>query len=421
MIRPLLLCLLIAPSVHARGDFDFTFGGTGGTASFSPSASPTSSNAPILKFGANGQPYLSGGRAISLPGARGPITLALKAPITRAGAGAALANLAKFTTPIGSALTIASLIYALQQDGYTGVSRTEDGWDATRLSEGKDCAPVTNPQQYCSSNHKPVVIFYKSYDEGYCAWTINCTYIGNNPNPRSLDYQTAALTDKVSTYIPQRVKLDLDHLANAIAKDSGWPTTKDLTDALNHPLVNFDPMTAPSVSGVPQTEGIPTTETVRNPDGTTTTTTKTPVININYTGPVVTTTTTTTTTTTNTAPNGNNISTDTKTDTTAPEDVKPPPDKESGLCALFPEILACKTLEEPAEEAIPKETKNIEMQEGPQFGGAGCLPDVTVPVFGRQLTVLSMSTPCGWISDFLKPLFLLMASISAVFILMPKD
>jgi hypothetical protein len=92
-----------------------------------------------------------------------------------------------------------------------------------------------------------------------------------------------------------------------------------------------------------------------------------------------------------------------------------------GLCELYPDILACKKLEAPPEEPLPKETRNIELQTGPSFAGGGCIPDVNVSVFGHQVTALAMAVPCGWISDYLKPFILLLASLSAVFIIYPKS
>jgi hypothetical protein len=96
------------------------------------------------------------------------------------------------------------------------------------------------------------------------------------------------------------------------------------------------------------------------------------------------------------------------------------PEKDPGLCALFPDILACKKLDAPAEEVIPKRDQDISLQTGPTFSGGSCPPDVVVSVAGQQVTVLSTAQPCDWISAYMKPIILLLASISAVFIVLPR-
>lgn len=96
------------------------------------------------------------------------------------------------------------------------------------------------------------------------------------------------------------------------------------------------------------------------------------------------------------------------------------PEKDPGLCALFPDILACKKLEEPTKEELPKRDQDITLQTGPSFSGGSCPPDVVVSVGGQQVTVLSTAQPCGWIESYMRPIILLLASISAVFIVLPR-
>jgi hypothetical protein len=209
-----------------------------------------------------------------------------------------------------------------------------------------------------------------------------------------------------------------DKLKQAGIPDSALPL---LDQALNDPNASPQAKLEPSQVTGPDTVPGPTTTTESSPDadGKTTTTTVTNTLNLVYNGPQITTTTTTTTTTTVKNPDGSVDST--KTDTTTSEE----PNKETGedslLCSVFPDILACKKLEDPGTEEIPKETRTIELQSGPDFSGGSCIPDVVVTVFGNQITVLAMAEPCRWIETMLKPLILLFAAMSAVFIVMPRS
>ncbi|MDP3424430.1 MAG: IgG-binding virulence factor TspB family protein [Burkholderiaceae bacterium] len=100
---------------------------------------------------------------------------------------------------------------------------------------------------------------------------------------------------------------------------------------------------------------------------------------------------------------------------------KEPTEIDLDICKLNPDILACKKLDSPEEGEIPKEDRDITLQTGPTFGGGACIPNVTVQVFGTTITALNFTEPCRWLSDYLKPLLLLMASISAVFIVLPRE
>jgi len=100
---------------------------------------------------------------------------------------------------------------------------------------------------------------------------------------------------------------------------------------------------------------------------------------------------------------------------------KEPTELDIDICKNNPDILACKKLDSPEEGEIPKDDRDITLQDGPTFGGGACIPNVTVQVFGTSITALNFTEPCRWLSDYLKPLLLLMASISAVFIVLPRE
>lgn len=146
------------------------------------------------------------------------------------------------------------------------------------------------------------------------------------------------------------------------------------------------------------------------------TVTNTTVTTINYNDNRVTVNNTTTTVTKN--PSGTTIPND-PADVPADE-TSAEPEPPTDLCKDHPEILACQELDTPSDEPIPKDTRNITLQTGPTFGGGGCIPDVVVNVGGQQITVLAMTVPCGWIENLLKPFILLIATISAVYIVMPR-
>lgn len=91
-------------------------------------------------------------------------------------------------------------------------------------------------------------------------------------------------------------------------------------------------------------------------------------------------------------------------------------------CEKYPDSLGCMIFgDPPAPESVPQETKNIELQSGPQFAGGSCPANLHVSISGRSVRVLDMVQPCAWISGYIKPVILLLAAISAVFIVVPKD
>lgn len=92
-------------------------------------------------------------------------------------------------------------------------------------------------------------------------------------------------------------------------------------------------------------------------------------------------------------------------------------------CEKYPNSLSCIPLGEvPSSENVPQNTKEIDIKSGPVFSSiSGCPANVVVVVGGQSYTALNMSQACSWISIYMRPLVLLFASISAVFIVLPKD
>lgn len=91
-------------------------------------------------------------------------------------------------------------------------------------------------------------------------------------------------------------------------------------------------------------------------------------------------------------------------------------------CEKYPDSLACSPVGDPAPpEEIPREERNIQLQNGPVFSGGGCPADVTINIHGRPLRILTMAQTCSWIQGWIKPFILFLASFSAVFIIFPRD
>lgn len=233
-----------------------------------------------------------------------------------------------------------------------------------------------------------------------------------------------------------------DHIIDSVSQNLDLQNKQKLMDFYNNtPDTNQPPLELPAdlpttVTG-PSDVPISTT-TKQSSDGTTTTIeTKT---QLSYDQSKITV--QQTTKTTKTGPNGEPLTEEIETvtgETPAPvptaEVLSPSSaDESSGttpvqfpseidldICKLNPDILACKKLDPPEEGEIPKEDRDITLQTGPTFGGGACIPNVTVQVFGTTITALNFTEPCRWLSDYLKPLLLLMASISAVFIVLPRE
>lgn len=92
----------------------------------------------------------------------------------------------------------------------------------------------------------------------------------------------------------------------------------------------------------------------------------------------------------------------------------PPPEFYTD-CEKFPGSIGCMPVgEPPTGEAIPRETRTLEFQNGPTFGGAGCPANLTFTLHGQTYTGINMAEPCAWVSNLVRPVVLLLAFISAV-------
>lgn len=89
-------------------------------------------------------------------------------------------------------------------------------------------------------------------------------------------------------------------------------------------------------------------------------------------------------------------------------------------CDKYPGSLGCAPLGTPPTGEIPKSTREITLQQGPQFAGGACPADVMLSIHGSSIKALDIQQACGWVVNWVKPLVLLLAAISAVFIVYPK-
>ncbi|APW37527.1 hypothetical protein RD110_10285 [Rhodoferax koreense] len=221
------------------------------------------------------------------------------------------------------------------------------------------------------------------------------------PDFESADFDLASL-----------VKAQLD--AREKAQKNGivpWPTDVESTKVTG-------PATIP-----PITETETTTRTVVGPDGITrteevtkTTTTTRPVTYTDE-GVKVQPSATTTTTTKLTNPDGSSTTT-TDTETTTKDTDKPASeDKETDLCVLHPEIIACAKLgDAPDAEQLPKAEKTVTFTPVAFQSNATCPAGVPIDytLFGRSAHyVIPFEPLCNAASTYIRPLLLLAAALVA--------
>lgn len=91
-------------------------------------------------------------------------------------------------------------------------------------------------------------------------------------------------------------------------------------------------------------------------------------------------------------------------------------------CEKYPDSVGCMPAgDAPAQETVPSESRTLELQPGPTFAGGGCPANVSASIMGRSVQLVNMAQACSWIDVYMRPLVLLLATISAVFIVVPRD
>lgn len=222
-----------------------------------------------------------------------------------------------------------------------------------------------------------------------------CNLSGNTSNLLS----TRSIAASQPVYIPTTMQ----ELQDKIASESGWPSSSAFPQAVADAVNSGEVVTAPppTVTGPTSANG-PTSTTVENGA----TVTKNTVYNINYNNNQVSYTTTVTTTTNN----AGNVTT--KTETTEN-------DQPVDECTKNPSSLNCSQLDVP-DGTIPKTTKNIVYNVETWFGGGSCPADKFLTTHGQEIKVWNWSGSCTWLTSYFRPVLLILASVMAMFIVLPK-
>lgn len=214
----------------------------------------------------------------------------------------------------------------------------------------------------------------------------------------------APYTGEFSPATPQQIE---DAIA---AKNPSPAVLKELADKGGH-APNPDPADKPKIENILPSQEKTTTKT--NPDGSTETTTCRTNGTSTSTGSIKL---TESCTITQKDAQGNPTST-----TTTNSDSDPVPKaEESMLCTVFPNIAACAELDTP-EGDIPTASETIGYTAENHFGGGSCPADktMTLATTGQAMTVWNWSQACSAITDYFRPLFITLCTLTALFILAP--
>lgn len=205
----------------------------------------------------------------------------------------------------------------------------------------------------------------------------------------------------------------LDALADSIASKSGWPSSSNLSKAIQQSIDLTSPDTpivpdSVTVTG-PATSPV-STSTVNNPDGTKVVSTTT--ASHNYSGPNV----TTVNNTTNNTYNTSNVITSTSTSVSTPAPVAQTPADPKTDCEKFPDSAGCASLGDiPTPDAMTKTTKAVDVVAVAFASGGACPSSLGFSVAGHSYA-FSYQPLCDQLY-LLKALFLVLAGALAAFIL----
>lgn len=177
--------------------------------------------------------------------------------------------------------------------------------------------------------------------------------------------QTGYIWEPYASSVPKKeggstARVPLSDLTDQLANKKNWPDVSVLPQVIkdiantNQPINVDQPFIEAPATDPP---GTSTTTTTTNPDGTskTTTTTNTPKVAINPSDTV---------TISNSSKTNSSDGTSSSTTTDQPQ-------PETDLCKLHPDIIACKGLDVPSGEAVPKESKTVTFTPDTFSWGAG--------------------------------------------------
>ena len=422
----ILLGSLYSFQVSAKGNLDLVTQGTISKVIYNPSSLPTDTK---INFTPSGQPYLSSSKAYTIQGAKAPITLALKQPITKAAAARAMTGLLR-SSPLGLAITAGGAMY----DYFS----SQDMQNA-RMGQDANGNPVlqyqtTSPTMDCFLNGTSTC---KTLDPNSVTYVADGICYGKPYESYPYFYQYGTCQMRESGGTMEDKSMTLPELEQKIASESGWPSSsytsggktinpptidspigKALSKALQDPQTQVQPSVetetspAPSITGPSSVAGITKTSTSVSPEGKQITTTQTTNYNITYAGDTI----NVTERTTNVVNNGDTITT-----TTTEADKELPPEKEptKDICEKNPDAFMCQKidLDTPTGE-IPKVQKTITFQtQNLGFGGGSCPSNSQMTLKGvGNVTLFDWQKTCNMVTTYVKPMFILMATFAALMI-----
>ena len=391
-------------------------------------------------------------------------------PFTKANFGKALTAAGRIAWPIGVIITAGEIYDYMKGAGISDLQNTPEGIkgkmaiDSYEVSDGKEYCTNTPRINMCgaefgyfktkiaaANSYKDAIDIHNSggaphimaqCGQNYCFATkhsptnfVYVAYLGsrNSPCPAG-SYVTPEGQCTIKS--GKIVDVNQSQIEDKIAQESGWPTAaaRALQSALNVPGVTIEtePPTVSGPSSIPGTKTT-TTEKVNLKPGTNTpagpadspvqtgtkTTTSTTTSNVTYNNSTA-----THNTKTSTVINITNNVTNTTTTEGEKEEVKEDDDKEEEKteCEKNPDALMCQDIDlDTPDVDIPKDTKNITLQEENLFGGGACPADVYFQPSGglQQMKAWDWNQSCGYITGYVKPVLILCCTFTAFMILVP--
>lgn len=332
-----------------------------------------------------------------------------------------IATVATGGTALSLALLAAPYVYQYLKDGGFDVENgqvMQPGVEPMGYADDKEYSRATTGQPWYHDFQTPCLevkpggannLLY-AWHNGYLT---NCVFDRVVPNP---EYPTvgAQIYNRPQQSSPPPVPgqpATAQQIEDALATKNPTPeVVKELAEKGGH-APKPDPSNPPKIENPQPSQEKTTTKT--NPDGSSETTT----CRTNGTVQGNTLKLTESCTITKKDPQGNT----TGTTTTNSDDADPVPKAdESLLCSVFPNIAACAELDTP-EGDIPTASETIGYTAENHFGGGSCPADktMTLATTGQAMTVWNWSQACNAITDYFRPLFITLCTLTALFILAP--
>jgi len=343
-------------------------------------------------------------------GVKVPMSVAARVP------GAAAASLLVKGLKLAPVLGTGIALYEMAQEVGFSLSKTADGVQVQKAPTG---ACTTAPCYEYQNQYTGDGLWYSTLDAACKSYLGQSLYGSPTTSaiaapPNSCVFSNGSDTRTFGLATPREVApatggqaSTLDALRDAIAAKSGWPSGSSVSQA----LVDAQNLTGekiqtqnPILSGPATSTG--KSSTTANPDGSTTT--KTTNYGHTYSG---------NTYTTNVVNVTSNYSPTTNTTTTTTETTTPDPAQSD--CEKNPNALGCQTLNDVPDDQVPKKTETLTYEvEDLGFGAGQCPASQTVTTHIGSVT-LNMSPYCDALVTYCKPVLILLALLTAFFIVAP--